>query len=142
MRRSRRGAQPLRGAGAERTPNARALPPRRAPPRRRPPPPLSTPPPPRREPRRGGGGAPPRAGRRAGRAAGEVSRRWPPVVDAIGVERGYEAALGAALGEDLDASVEESAPAHWSLMAPEGEDPPIPPGAEPLSLRVTAPDAL
>ncbi len=78
----------------------------------------------------------------AGLVGSDANRRWPPVVDAIGVERGYEAALGAALGEDLDASVEESAPAHWSLMAPEGEDPPIPPGAEPLSLRVTAPDAL
>ena len=72
----------------------------------------------------------------------DANSRWPPVVDAISVERGYEAALGAALGDDLDASVEESAPAHWSLIAPEGEDPPMPPGAEPLAERVVAPQAL
>ena len=31
---------------------------------------------------------------------------WPPVVEEITVEKGYEAALGAALGDDLDASDE------------------------------------
>ena len=39
---------------------------------------------------------------------------WPAVVEAIRVEKGFEAALGAALGDDLDASTEESAPAHWA----------------------------
>ena len=68
--------------------------------------------------------------------------RWPPVVDAVSVARGYEAALGAALGDDLDASVDESAPAHWSLAADGGEDPPLPQGAEPLAANVTAPQAL
>ncbi len=78
----------------------------------------------------------------AGLVGSDASRRWPSVVDAISVEHGYEAALGAALGDDLDASVDESAPAHWSLIAPEGEDLPMPPGAEPLAQRVTAPQAL
>ena len=45
----------------------------------------------------------------------DATSLWPPVVDAISVARGYEAALGAALGDDLDASTEDSAPAHWSL---------------------------
>src|SRR5665647_2477196 len=43
-------------------------------------------------------------------AAGDL---WPPVVDEISVDKGYEAALGSALGHDLDASTNISAPAHW-----------------------------
>ena len=72
----------------------------------------------------------------------DASGPWPPVVDAVSVARGYEAALGAALGDDLDASVDEPAPAHWSLIAPAGDDPPLPPGVEPLAARVDAPPAL
>jgi chromosome segregation protein len=67
---------------------------------------------------------------------------WPPVVDAISVARGYEAALGAALGDDLDASTNTSAPAHWA--APEGEhhDAPLPDGVASLASLVQAPPAL
>jgi len=39
--------------------------------------------------------------------------RWPPLIDALGVEPGYEVALGVALGEDLTASDDEAAPSHW-----------------------------
>ena len=67
---------------------------------------------------------------------------WPPVVDEINVEKGYEAALGAALGDDLDASVNASAPAHWSLLGDHAEDAPLPPGVEPLAKLVTAPHQL
>ena len=67
---------------------------------------------------------------------------WPPVVDAISVARGYEAALGAALGDDLDASTDDSAPAHWSLLQPSAEDPALPAGVEALATRVSAPPAL
>src|SRR5262249_28472886 len=67
---------------------------------------------------------------------------WSRAVDAVSVARGYEAALGAALGDDLDASVDEEAPAHWSLIAPAREDPHLPPEAEPLAERVAAPPAL
>ncbi len=69
-------------------------------------------------------------------------REFPPVVDAITVARGYEAALGAALGDDLDAPVDEAAPAHWSLLPGVGADPALPDGVEPLAARVTAPPAL
>ncbi len=69
-------------------------------------------------------------------------REFPPVVDAITVARGYEAALGAALGDDLDAPVDERAPAHWSLLPGVGADPALPDGVEPLAARVTAPPAL
>jgi chromosome segregation protein len=72
----------------------------------------------------------------------DLSGPWPKAVDAVSVARGYEAALGAALGDDLDASVDEAAPAHWSLIAARGDDPRLPPGAEPLAERVAAPPAL
>ncbi len=69
-------------------------------------------------------------------------REFPPVVDAIAVARGYEAALGAALGDDLDAPSDERAAAHWSLLPGVGADPSLPDGVEPLASRVTAPPAL
>ena len=37
-----------------------------------------------------------------------------PALDQITVQKGYETALGAALGDDLDASTNLSAPAHWA----------------------------
>ena len=67
---------------------------------------------------------------------------WPPVVDSLVVEPGYESALGAALGSDLDIPADESAPVHWKALAPYAEAPPLPAGAEPLSRFVEAPAAL
>ena len=72
----------------------------------------------------------------------DLTGPWPRAVDAVSVARGYEAALGAALGDDLDASVDEAAPAHWSLIEPTGDDPSLPAGADPLGARVAAPPAL
>ena len=66
---------------------------------------------------------------------------WPAVVEEISVAKGYEAALGAALGDDLDASTNASAPAHWALSSAEG-DPALPPGVEALAKHVSAPPAL
>jgi chromosome segregation protein len=66
---------------------------------------------------------------------------WAPVVESITVAKGYETALGAALGDDLDASVETSAPAHWALTSSEG-DPSLPPGVSSLASLVQAPPAL
>jgi chromosome segregation protein len=68
--------------------------------------------------------------------------RWPPVVDSLAVARGWEPALGAALGDDLDASTEPAAPAHWSGVAPAPGDPALPEGVESLATRVDAPAAL
>jgi len=67
---------------------------------------------------------------------------WPPLVDAIKVERGYESALGAALGEDIDASADEAAPVHWRGLPPLAATEPLPDGAEPLIRFVDAPPAL
>jgi chromosome segregation protein len=66
---------------------------------------------------------------------------WAPVVESMTVEKGYETALGAALGDDLDASAETSAPAHWALTSGAG-DPPLPPGVRSLGEMVEAPPAL
>ncbi|MGE5266967.1 MAG: chromosome segregation SMC family protein, partial [Deltaproteobacteria bacterium] len=66
----------------------------------------------------------------------------PPIVDSISVTPGYEAALGAALGEDLTAPVADDAPVHWRLLHIETIDPALPQGAEPLSRYVDAPPEL
>jgi chromosome segregation protein len=78
----------------------------------------------------------------AGLLGAGADARFAPVVDAISVARGYEAALGAALGDDLDAPTDEAAPAHWSLLPGVGADPALPEGVEPLASHVTAPPAL
>ena len=36
----------------------------------------------------------------------DVKNLWPPVIDLLTVEKGFETALGAALGDDLDAPIE------------------------------------
>ncbi len=66
---------------------------------------------------------------------------WPAVLDRIVVAKGYEAALGAALGEDLDASDDDNAPVHWTVTQ-SGGDPALPAGAAPLTNWVSAPAAL
>ncbi len=65
-----------------------------------------------------------------------------PVLDRITVASGYEAALAAAFGEELELSDDPAAPAHWRTLAGDGADPVLPPGAEPLADRTAAPPAL
>ena len=62
----------------------------------------------------------------------ETRSLWPPVIDHISVEKGYEKALGAALGDDLDAPVDRSSPMHWTEVTSEAGDPALPDGVEPL----------
>src|SRR5262249_37481794 len=45
--------------------------------------------------------------------AANQSDLWPSLVNAVTVTPGYEAALGAALGDDLAASADAGAPVHW-----------------------------
>ncbi len=67
---------------------------------------------------------------------------WPPMIDALSVEPGYELALAAALGDDLSAPIDEAAPVHWRSF-PAFESPaPLPAGATPLAEAVSAPGAL
>jgi chromosome segregation protein len=66
---------------------------------------------------------------------------WPPLIDSLKVQPGYESALAAALGDDLDAPLDEAAPQHWrDLGSPEGA-PPLPAGTA-LARFVEAPAAL
>jgi len=72
----------------------------------------------------------------------ETRSLWPPVIDHVSVEKGYEKALGAALGDDLDAPVDPSSPMHWTNVTPDAGDPSLPEGAEPLVRYVKAPAQL
>ena len=66
----------------------------------------------------------------------------PALWDRVTVEPGFEAAVGAALGDDLQASTDEDAPVHWRALAGAGDPAPLPPGAVPLTDAVRAPQAL
>ncbi len=67
---------------------------------------------------------------------------WPSLVDQITVHHGYEAALAAALGEDIEASADEGAPAHWRGLPPLSHTAALPADATPLSKFVQAPAGL
>ena len=67
---------------------------------------------------------------------------WPSLVDQITVQPGYEAALGAALGEDIEASSSEGAPTFWRGLPPLSETASLPGDAQSLTVFVTAPPAL
>jgi chromosome segregation protein len=72
----------------------------------------------------------------------ETRNLWPPVIDNISVEKGFEKALGAALGDDLDAPVDPTAPMRWTEVTPDAADPALPEGVTALTAHVGAPAAL
>ena len=72
----------------------------------------------------------------------DTKNLWPSVLDDITVSKGYEAALGAALGDDLEATVDPSSPMRWAGAEIEPDDPKLPEGAEPLRQHVKAPKEL
>lgn len=61
-------------------------------------------------------------------------------LDSVSPDRGYEKALAAALGDDLDAALDSKAPAFWGGRDADG--PTWSQGAEPLAPLVKAPSAL
>lgn len=63
---------------------------------------------------------------------------WPPLLDALTVEPGFEKALGAAFGDELEASSDRGAPVHWLPLEPLADAPALPEGATPLSAHVKA----
>jgi chromosome segregation protein len=67
---------------------------------------------------------------------------WPKMVDQLTVPPGLEAALGAALGEELESGADSSAARHWDNLPPLDPVPALPAGAQPLSSLVQAPPAL
>ncbi|WP_141342975.1 AAA family ATPase, partial [Bradyrhizobium sp. USDA 3458] len=72
----------------------------------------------------------------------ETKNLWPPIIDGITVAKGYEKAIGAVLGDDLDAPVDSSAPMRWTNIGVAGEDPALPDGVERLADHVQAPPEL
>jgi chromosome segregation protein len=73
---------------------------------------------------------------------GETKNLWPPIIDGITVAKGYEKAIGAALGDDLDAPVDPSAPMRWTNAGVTEGDPALPAGVESLATHVDAPVEL
>jgi chromosome segregation protein len=61
---------------------------------------------------------------------------WPPIADQLTVTPGYEAALGAALGDDLEAPTDVAAPAHWSTLVSAAPDAELPVGTPSLAAHV------
>ncbi len=73
---------------------------------------------------------------------GETKNLWPPIIDGVTVAKGFEKALGAALGDDLDAPVDPSAPMRWTDAGVSEGDPALPGGVDPLAAHVEAPIEL
>jgi chromosome segregation protein len=63
-----------------------------------------------------------------------------PALDSVSPDRGYEQALAAALGDDLDAALDPAAPSYWGGR--DADAPAWPAGATPLGPLVQAPRAL
>jgi chromosome segregation protein len=72
----------------------------------------------------------------------DSARDYPRVIDALTAQRGFEAALGAALGDDLEASTDSAAPTHWLETGEGAGDPALPAGISSLADHVDAPPAL
>jgi chromosome segregation protein len=73
---------------------------------------------------------------------GETKNLWPPIIDGVTVTKGYEKALGAVLGDDLDAPIDPSAPMRWTNAGAAFDDPALPAGVEALATHVEAPSEL
>ena len=66
---------------------------------------------------------------------------WPRLIDAVTVESGYEAALAAALGDELNVAADPAAPVHWRDVGARNA-PPLPDGVPAITDFVEAPDLL
>ena len=67
---------------------------------------------------------------------------WPPMIDAVEVDAGYEVALGAALGDDLIAPTDEASPIHWRALPMFANPRGLPENVRRLSDFVRGPAAL
>lgn len=72
------------------------------------------------------------------RVAGQTSA--PPVLDRLRTREGYEKAVAAALGDDIEAPIDRSAALYWNGATASAQT--LPGGAEPLTLFVDAPGEL
>ncbi len=73
-------------------------------------------------------------------ASGSAKTRFTAVLDSVSPLRGLEAALAAALGDDLQASLDPRAPSFWSGRR--ASEPAWPDGATPLGPSISAPAEL
>jgi chromosome segregation protein len=83
-----------------------------------------------------------RAALDGGKSGGKGDAARTPILDQLRVEPGWEAALGAALGEEASVPADKTAPLHWAELPVYDDTAPLPAGAEPLAGHVTAPPAL
>jgi chromosome segregation protein len=67
---------------------------------------------------------------------------WPPLIDAVTVEPGFEAAIGAALGDDLTAPADEAAPVHWRTLGALETAQPLPENITALDQFISGSSAL
>lgn len=67
---------------------------------------------------------------------------WPPLVDAVEVPSGLEAAIGVALGEELESAADLAAPRHWRVLPPVEGGAALPTGVARLADQVKAPPVL
>jgi len=72
----------------------------------------------------------------------DTKNLWPAVIDDLTVAKGYEAALAAALGDDLEAPIDPSAPMRWAGAVIDPTDPALPEAVEALGTKVKAPQEL
>ncbi len=73
----------------------------------------------------------------------DADDRWTPIMNSVSVQPGYELALAAALGDNLNAPADAASPTHWATLEgwPSGAQA-LPQGIRSLSNFITAPDSL
>jgi len=71
---------------------------------------------------------------------GSGAQKWQAVLEAVSAKKGYETALAAALGDDLDAGLDTDMPLHW--QGAQTPDAKLPGGIKSLADFVAAPKAL
>ena len=72
----------------------------------------------------------------------EHGQLFPPLVDRLSPQKGFETALAAALGEDIEAPIDDRAPAYWTMPGDAADDPALPEGVPALAKFVDGPDLI
>jgi chromosome segregation protein len=70
------------------------------------------------------------------------NEQWPPMVDALSVPPGLEAALGAAMGEELSSAADRDAARHWRELPALDASPALPEASTKLASLVDGPAAI